>query len=69
MKKAKKDIIPSDAKMDEFSVSNSIATNGRARSKRQYQYYNPGYYNPLGTGSAWAAGGGVIGNTLSFLVG
>ncbi|VDM82752.1 unnamed protein product [Strongylus vulgaris] len=36
-------------------------------------YYGPdyeyGYYNPLGTGSAWAAGGGVVGNTLALLVG
>ncbi|EPB68881.1 hypothetical protein ANCCEY_12018 [Ancylostoma ceylanicum] len=37
-----------------------------------YPYYYggyPGYYNPIGTGSAWAAGGGLVGNTLSFLVG
>ncbi|KIH57564.1 hypothetical protein ANCDUO_12243 [Ancylostoma duodenale] len=42
----------------------------QVRVKRQYYYGGyPAYYNPIGTGSAWAAGGGLIGNTLSFLVG
>ncbi|CAJ0591794.1 unnamed protein product [Cylicocyclus nassatus] len=29
----------------------------------------PGFYNPVGSGSLWAAGGGLVGNTLSFLLG
>ncbi|KAK5983521.1 hypothetical protein GCK32_001136 [Trichostrongylus colubriformis] len=44
------------------------------RVKRQYYYggyggYPYGYSNPVGTGSPWALGGGLIGNTISFLVG
>ncbi|XGW01263.1 hypothetical protein V3C99_013877 [Haemonchus contortus] len=34
-----------------------------------YGGYPYGYSNPVGTGSAWANGGGVVGNVLSFLVG
>ncbi|CAJ0591791.1 unnamed protein product [Cylicocyclus nassatus] len=58
---------------DEFVGTQFMPMGSQIRFKRQYGYYGapayPGYYNPLGTGSAWAAGGGVVGNTLSFLVG
>ncbi|KAL6741959.1 hypothetical protein Aduo_015164 [Ancylostoma duodenale] len=68
-----KSIGPLYAKTDEFSDSNAVAMDTRVRVKRQVEryYYGgyPGYYNPIGTGFAWAAGGGLIGNTLSFLVG
>ncbi|KAK6055695.1 hypothetical protein COOONC_06800 [Cooperia oncophora] len=41
------------------------------RVKRQYYYggYPYGYSNPVGTGSPWANGGGLVGNVISFLVG
>ncbi|KHJ95577.1 hypothetical protein OESDEN_04479 [Oesophagostomum dentatum] len=32
-------------------------------------YYNYELNNPLGSGSAWAASGGLIGNLLSFIAG
>ncbi|CAJ0591793.1 unnamed protein product [Cylicocyclus nassatus] len=34
-----------------------------------YYYPSYSYFNPLGTGSLWAAGGGLLGNTLSFFIG
>ncbi|KJH40670.1 hypothetical protein DICVIV_13373 [Dictyocaulus viviparus] len=46
--------------------------NKRLYFKRFRSTYYGGYYpawNFLGSGSAWAAGGGVLGNALSFLIG
>ncbi|KAK6029451.1 hypothetical protein OSTOST_04435, partial [Ostertagia ostertagi] len=34
-----------------------------------YGGYPYGYTNPVGTGSPWAIGGGLVGNVISFLVG
>ncbi|WKY11133.1 hypothetical protein Q1695_003019 [Nippostrongylus brasiliensis] len=31
--------------------------------------YNPYYYNSVGSGSLWAAGGGLLGNSLAFFLG
>uniref|UniRef100_A0A7I4YQV0 Conserved secreted protein n=1 Tax=Haemonchus contortus TaxID=6289 RepID=A0A7I4YQV0_HAECO len=58
------------AKTREFLEGNSMEAFAR-RVKRQYYYggYPYGYSNPVGTGSAWANGGGVVGNVISFLVG